>query len=315
MASSGRLINSIAVLCLTLYVLVTIGGCSAKHMAVDQIATMVDTGMAAFESDDDMQMLKSAFPGNIKLLEALLVNQPDNYKMHVLLARLYGSYAFAFPETEMEIAAYSAANDDTGNEPAVLRDVADRYYLKGARYALRALELKYPGIGQKLQNKDLGTESIAGIQFADIPALFWYGFNLGAHVNLNKNSVRALSKAHLAVKAMHRVLELNPAYYHGSAHLFFMVWYGSRSPMMGGSQAKAKSHYLQAKKISGERLLLADLYYARFCLYQEGDREAFETTLAQVIKQKDKAPDIKMLNAVAAARAAAYMDAVDEFFD
>ena len=315
MVSIGRLTKIIPALGLTLFILAAVSGCSAKHIAVDQIATMVDTGMAAFESDDDMQMLKSAFPANIKLLEAMLVNQPDNYKMNVLLSRLYGSYAFAFPETEMEIAVYTAADDDSGDYPTALRAEADRYYRKGAQYALRALELKYPGIRQRLKNKDLGTESIAGIKLKEAPALFWYGFNLGAHVNLNKNSVRALSTAHLAVKAMNRVIELDPAYYHGSAHLFFVVWYGSRSPMMGGSQAKAKSHYFKAKKSSGGRLLLADLYYARFCLYQEGNREAFQKTLTRVIKQKDKTRDLKMLNAVAAARARAYLDAVDEFFD
>jgi hypothetical protein len=311
----GSLPNRIPALCLALFILGTISGCSAKHMAVDQIATMVDTGMTAFESDDDMQMLKSAFPANIKLLEALLVNQPDNYKMQVLLARLYGSYAFAFPETEMEIAAYAATEDDSGDDPTVLRATADRYYRKGAQYALRALELKHPGIRQKLKNKDLSAKSIAGIKLAEVPALFWYGFNLGAHVNLNKNSVRALSKSHLVVKAMSRVIELDPAYYHGSAHLFFVVWYGARSPMMGGSQAKAKKHYLKAKELSGARLLLADLYYARFCLYQAGDREGFQRTLTRIVKQKDQEHDLRMLNSVAAARATAYLDAVDEFFD
>ena len=315
MVSIGRLIKITPALCLALFILAAVGGCSAKHMAVDQIATMVDTGMTAFESDDDMQLLKSAFPANIKLLEAMLVNQPDNYKMHVLLSRLYGSYAFAFPETEMEIAAYTASEDDSGEDPTLLRTAADRYYRKGVQYALGALELKYPGIRQKLKDKALSAESIAGIKMKESPALFWYGFNLGAHINLNKNSVRALSKVHLVVKAMNRVIELDPAYYHGGAHLFFLVWYGSRSPMMGGSQPKAKKHYLKAKEISGGQLLLADLYYARFCLYQQGNRVAFQKTLARVIQQKDKARDLRMLNAVAAVRARAYLDAVDDFFD
>ncbi len=315
MTPFGKQLKYIRALVLALSLLAALGGCSAKHMAVDQIATMVDTGMAAFEADDDMQMLKSAFPGNIKLLEAMLVNQPDNYNMHVLLARLYGSYAFAFPETEMEVAALAEDEGDAREDPGVLGVTADRYYRKGAGYALKALELKYPGISGKLQDKDLSAKSIAGIQPPEVPALFWYGFNLGAHVNLNKNSVRALSQAHLAVKAMQRVIELDPAYYHGGAHLFLMIWYGSRSPMMGGSQEKAKLHYKEVNAISGERLSLADLYYARFCLYQAGDREAFLNTLGQVVARQDKVPELRMLNTVAAIRASAYMAAVDEFFD
>ena len=315
MTPFGKQLKYTRPLVLALFLLAVLGGCSAKHVAVDQIATMVNAGMAAFEADDDMQMLKSAFPGNIKLLEAMLVNQPDNYNMLVLLARLYGSYAFAFPETEMEVAALAEDEDTAGEDPAVLRAAADRSYRKGAAYALAALALKYPDISQALQDKDLAAKSIASIQPAEIPALFWYGFNLGAHVNLNKNSVRALARAHLAVKAMHRVIELDPAYYHGSAHLFLMVWYGARSPMMGGSQEKAKLHYKKVSAISGERLSLADLYYARFCLYQAGDREAFLKTLGQVVDRRDKVPELRMLNTVAAVRAETYLQAVDEFFD
>ena len=315
MTPCGQKLKFVLPLIAALLLTTAFGGCSARHMAVDQIAVMVDTGLAAFEADDDMQMLKSAFPGNIKLLEALLVNQPDNYTMHVLLARLYGSYAFAFPETEMEVAALAEDENDTGQDPAVLRSTADRYYRKGTTYALAALELKYPGITEKLPDKDLAAESIAGIRKAELPALFWYGFNLGAHVNLNKNSVQALSQAHLAVKAMQRMVALDPAYYHGGAHLFFMVWYGSRSPMMGGSREKATRHYRAVSAISGEKLTLADLYYARYCLYQAGDRDAFLKTLDRVVADQERVPELRMLNAVAAKRAKAYIAAVDEFFD
>ncbi len=307
--------NRDSMLGLLLLGLIAVCGCSARQVAVDQVATLVTSGMAAFEADDDMALLKEAFPGNIKLLEALLANQPDNYKMLVLLARLYGSYAFAFPETEMAIAALAEDEDDTGADPATLRAAADRYYRKGVGYALRALENKYPGIGKALLNKDLAAERIAAVQAAELPALFWYGFNLGAHVNLNKNSVRTLAQAHLAVKAMDRVIELDPAFYHGGAHLFFMAWYGSRSPLMGGSPAKTKHHYQKVQALNAEKLLLADLYYARFYLYQADDRAAFEKTLSRVMERQGIAPDLGMLNAVAAARAAAYLGAVDEFFD
>ena len=307
--------RSVSVVCLAMLLAIFINGCSAKHMAVDQIATMVANGMTAFEADDDLTMLKNAFPGNIKLLEAMLVNQPDNYNMHVLLARLYGSYAFAFPETEMEAALLAEDEEAAGQDPSDLRSDADRYYRKGAAYALRALELKYPGISQNLLNKDLAAESISAVKLPELPALFWYGFNLGAYISLNKNSVQALSQAHLAVKAMRRVIELDPAYYHGGAHLFLMAWYGSRSPMMGGSQARAKEHYRTAKDIAGEKLTMADLYLARFCHYQAGNRDAFLETLKGVVDRKDRVPELRMLNTVAAKRAEAYIEAVDEFFD
>ena len=71
---------------------------------------------------------------------------------------------------------------------------------------------------------------------------------------------------------MIRVLEIDPSYYHGGAHLFLMIYYASRPPMMGGRPEAAMSHYRSLKALQGEDFPMADLFYARHYLLRAQDR-------------------------------------------
>ena len=144
--------------------------------------------------------------------------------------------------------------------------------------------------------------------------LFWYGFNLGAWVQYNRDSVRALAQGQLAHRVMARVLELDPAYSHGGAHLFMIVYFGSRSPMLGGDPEAAKTHYRQLKAIVGEDYLLADLIFARASLYQQQDREGFVDTMQTIIKNAPAGEEVALYNAIATHRAAFYLSAIDRLF-
>ena len=247
--------------------------CSPKTIMVGQMTDLVDDGMIALERDDDLDLVENAIPATIKLLEAMLANSPDNRRLITLLSRLYGSYAFGFVETRLEERVFTDPSDDSqGPEIDRLKDQVNRYYLKGAGYALMALEKSVPGATDAF--RQVGTigpylDRLGGRQAA---VLFWYGFNLGAWVNRNLDSVRAVSRAHLSRQVMERVAEMDSAYNHGGAHLFLMAYFGSRSPMMGGSQEKAIGHYRRLKQIAGDDYLLADLFYGRYCLQQQQNR-------------------------------------------
>jgi len=267
-------------------VLLIIGwcGCSTRMLMIDEFTDIIDTGVIAFEQDDDLQMLAEAFPANIKLLEAILANDPDNVRLLTLLARLYGSYTFVFYEDRLEAAALTGAmpGGDRGDSQA-LEQAAVRYYAKGTEYALRALEVRYPNCRDKIAKVSTAGRFIESLDSADVPPLFWYGFNLSAYVNHNRDSVRVIARAHLIDKAMKRVLALDPEYYYGSAHLILVAFYASRSPMMGGDLDLAARHYQSLKELHCNRFLLADLFYARYYLYQKQDRRQFVQVLTNII--------------------------------
>jgi len=142
-----------------------------------------------------------------------------------------------------------------------------------------------------------------------------FAFNFGAYVNQNLDSISVFSKAYVVEKAMQRVIELKPSFYRGGAHLFLIVYYGARSPMMGGNPDKAKRHYELLKSLTHGELLIADLFYARYYLYQKQDPDRFKSMLNHVITAEAGNADFALFNAVAVKKAKFYLNHLDFFFD
>ena len=295
--------------------------CSLRNMMVAETVSIIGDGIGAFERDDDLEMLEKAFPGAIKLLEAFLETSPDNPDALVLVARFYGIYTFLFLEEKLEVAFFK--HRASGKMPTIrqkeeisrLKKKAGGYYRKGAAYALRALELNHGPSDDRLKRVSTRNDFFRALSGNDVPALFWYGFNTGAFVNLNRDSVKAVSKAHLAEMAMRRVIALEPGYDRGGAHLFLLSYYASRPPMLGGNPEAAMAHYRHLKTIAGDGYLLADLYYARYYLYQKQDRETYRAVLTKIIEYPDTPSEFRLYNRIAAVRAKRYLDAIDDMFE
>ncbi|WP_319409806.1 TRAP transporter TatT component family protein [uncultured Desulfosarcina sp.] len=290
--------------------------CSPRTLIVRQMTDMVDVGITAFERDSDLDLVERAIPAHIKLLEAMLANSPDDRRLITLLSRLYGSYGFGFVETRLETALFVPPSQGAA-EPdiASLKGQLNRTYEKGMEYALDALDKRVPGVRPAFAKVATIAPYLEQMDKDDAAPLFWYGFNLGAWVNRNLDSIRAVSRAHVARKVMERVIELDPAYNHGGAHLFLLAYFGSRPPMMGGSQENALDHYHRLKQIAGNDYLLGDLFYGRFCLQQQQDREGFVDLMQRIIDHPAADNDMALYNAIAERRAGIYLGAVDTLFE
>jgi len=303
------------------FLIVFFQSCSTRNLVVNEFAEIVETGMHAFEHDDDLEFLEKAFPANIKLLEALLVNAPENRRIRVLLAKLYGSYGFAFKEHQLEKALLLEKNSITGasprdgSEPSAIKNRLIGYYSRGIQYALGALELAHPGSRKQLADVRTRDHFIDALTKEDVPALFWYGFNMGAYINLNRDSVRAVSRAGIVEKAMKKVIALDAAYFYHTAHLVLLAYYQDFPPFSGGNQKLSRFHYHALKKSAGEDFLMADLYYARYILYKRQDRKHFVEVLTGIIEFSDKENRYPLLNKIARVRAETCLLSINYLFD
>jgi hypothetical protein len=293
-----------------------ISACSTRRVMVNGFVPLVDHGMPVFEQENDLLLLADAFPAHIKLLEMMAANDPGNPKLAVLRARLYGAYAFAILETRLEMNALleqALPRDWSRQDP---RQRVSHYFQKGIDCALRALEINHPDVRKQLANPRDASEFFQSTDPDDVPALFWYGFNLGFYVQHHLDAVDTLAAAHLVEKAMQRVIVLAPDYYQGYAHVVLMVYYSFRSPMMGGNPALAQKHYREHTQHYPEAFALRELFWARYTLVQRQDREGFVRVLNQLIRTSQAAGDSQgLLDRVAAVRAEAYLKAVDDLFD
>ena len=286
-----------------------INSCSIRSVAVQQMGELVAFGVPAFEKDEDLTLLRDALPANIKLLEAMLESDLENQQLLTLLAQMYASYTFGFLEADLE-------TPGLGDKPA-LKERINRLYLRGIRYGERALQASSSNCEKGLKVIIELDPCLQAMSKTDVPSLFWYGFNIAAYLNRNLNSMAALAQAPKVEKVMDRVLALDETYNFGSAHLFLMVFYGARPPMMGGNFEKADDHYQALKKLNGEDFLLADVFRARYIMVQKQEQEAFEKTLKAVLSKNpdtEKAPRMALYNSLAKTRAKLYLNSVEELF-
>lgn len=304
---------------LLLALVVTLCACSPRKLAVREITAIAANGMTALEQDDDIDMLAQALPANIKLLEMVLASSPEDAELLTLLARSYGSYNFMLLEPKFEKAHFLTlaleTDDDIETEALYLKQTVSRYYQKGAAYALKALEVDHPDILVQLKKVSTIDAFMQDLGPREVAAVFWYGFNLAAWVNLNLDSVQALSQGHIAEKCMRRVIELQPDYFNGAAHLVLMAYYASRSPMMGGNLDAARRHYASLRQMNGDTFLMADLYYARYYLQRTQDRPACEIVLLEIERVAGQKSAYPLFNKVAGVKAHIYLGALDELFE
>lgn len=299
-------------------------GCSPRQMMVRQFGALVETGMGRLEKSGDVDLVGEGLPGQITLLEALQVNDPEDERLHLLLARLYAAQGLLFLEPLVEAAAWGIPVPwlEGGDPPnhVLKKSQLARVFQKGAGHALAVLEGQRPDSGAQLSKVNRIGAYLKTASVDEVPALFWYALNLGAWVNHNLDDLSAIAQAHVAERIMRRVVELQPDYYHGFAHLFLIAFYGSRPPMLGGRPEAALQHYVTFKAMAGTSsseilsLPLGEVYYARYCLPLRQGRDEYTTLLTPIAKTPIKA-DTGLFDALAIRRAQLYLKAVDRLFE
>lgn len=271
-------------------------GCSMGQLVVRGTQSILDGGLEAMNRETDLQLARDSMPANLKLLEGMLVEDPDNRTLLLYAAQGFYGYSYGFIE-----------NEDHGRAGALYR----RCYT----HAQRALALS--GLQVDPETSDAETLAAAADRLgtAAVPALFWSASCLGKWIDMNRDKVASIAGFGNAAALMQRVLELDDDYYHGGAHMFFGVYYGGRAPMLGGDFTRAQHHFDRARAINDNRLLLVDLLQAEYLHRQQLDRQAFNRTLTAVRDAPaDLYPDMALVNAIAKQRAATLLALEEQWF-
>ncbi len=272
-------------------------GCvSIDRYALRITADMLQRGRKAALEEPDYQLGRDAVASQLKLIETMLVTEPENLSLRRLGAEGFGGYAFLFVEDA---------------EPKRAKGL----YLRGRDHALAALALKSVFIGLKDKSIDDFEKALKWAKKEDVPDLFWAGFGWGGMINLSKDDASALADLPKVVLLMKRVWELDPSFHFGGADLFFGVYYASRPAMLGGDPAKAKSHFDWAHKITRGEYLMTHVLNARWYAVAVQDRELFKQLLTKVVEAPaGNLPEARLTDEAAKKKAASYLEKIDDYF-
>jgi len=264
--------------------LLSFAGC-IQSIAVSSVGGIIDDGFEALTEEQDLEFAAQALPSNLKLLEVMLKNKPDDARLLRLLAEGYNSYALGFVE-------------DT--DPAR----AKVFYRRATDYALRLvrqdeeLSKAFDGSVDELKAElaKRGKEAVPGI--------FWAAFGLGSYLNLSLSDPDAIATLPKTEVMMNFVATADSAFYYAGADVFLGTLYGSRARMLGGDPELSRQHFERALRINDGKFLMTHVYFARSYAVQTLNETLFDELLTTVDQTSlDVLPKFRLGNAIAKRKA------------
>jgi predicted anti-sigma-YlaC factor YlaD len=287
----------------------SLSGCAlVKRKAVGMVASTLASSGDVFTRDDDPELVGQAIPFGLKLYESLLDSDPKNKELLIATCSNFTQYGVAYLETEALVLGEAQHHD----EVAHLNARALKLYLRARGYCLRAMEVRFPGIGPRLLS-DPGP-ALAKAAPADVPLLYWTAASWGSAIALGVDkpdlvidmpSVRALAD---------RALALDPAWSNGALHEMF-ISLDSLPEALGGSPARAREHFTRAVELEKGRSPGPYVALAMGVAMPAQDRAEFESLLRQALAiDPEQDPHNRLVTLVQQRRARALLDHIDTMF-
>ncbi len=288
--------------------LATIPGCSIKKVAINKLGDALAGSGATFSSDDDPELIESAVPFSLKLLESLLAESPNHRGMLIAASSGFTQYAYAFIQQPAD-----EAEDKDLNRATALRGRARRMYVRARGYGLRALEVKHRGFEAALR-KD-SKEAVRIATKADVPALYWTAACWGSVISLSKDQPDVIADQPLVEAMIDRAFELDPDFDRGAIHSFLINYESSRPGAAAGADDRARKHFDRAVQLSQGFQAGPLVSLAENVSQPKQNRKEFESLLNRALAVNvDAKPEYRLVNLVMQRRARWLLSRVDQLF-
>lgn len=288
-----------------------VASCAVDKLAVGMIADALsaDGSNTVFTGDDDFQLVADAIPFGIKFYESILAMQPEHAGMRRMVGSMYVMYANAFVQGPAEYLPADQIDERFRQEQR-----AGKFYLRGRTMVVDALEQKYPGFREAVLEGQPDA-ILVKMNKEDVSSLYWLTAGWFGAFSLDNLNVALSLKIGNAVKCLDRAYALDPDWQQGSLDELYIQILASLPPELGGSVEQAQRHYERALKLNGGTSCGTYLAWAGSVLINRQDRQGFVAAMEAILAiDPEKAPAIRLQNAMAQKKARWYLDHLDEFF-
>ena len=277
-----------------------------KRKAVGMVAETLASSGDVFTRDDDLELVGDAIPFGLKLYESLLDSAPTNKDLLIATCSNFTQYGVAYLETEALVLGEAQHHD----EVAHLNARALKLYLRAKGYCVRAMEVRFPGIMQKLPADPVA--ALAKAEKKDVPLLYWMAASWGSAIALGVDrpdlvidmpTVRALAE---------RAMALDETWSRGTLHEMFVsldsLPRGARRQSRTGADALYQARVELQKGLSPGPYVALALGVA----VPAQDRAEFEKLLKEALAiDPEKDPSNRLVTLVQQRRARALLDQID----
>lgn len=260
------------------------------------IPPMVGPVVKNLNRQADLELVCDGAPSYLLMLDSLLISDPDNVRLLTHGTQAYTAYASLMPEC---------------GRPERAPVLGER----AREYGLRLLGTSKGLAGASRIPLAEFSEALRSAGSGDVEKLFWGGYGWATWIGFSKGAPAAVVDLPKVEQLMLRVLALDEGFYHGGAHLFLGIYYGSRPEMLGGKPEVSRDHFERALVLGDRQFLPVLVAYAEYYARQTFDRELYVRLLEEALAfDLGRAPDLTLPNVLAKRRAKRMLAQVDDLF-
>ncbi len=286
--------------------LASLSACSLRTMAVKTVASALSDTGDVFSGDNDPELVRDALPFALKLYESLLESAPKDQPLLVATCSAFTQYAYAFVQTDADIARF-----DDYDTFVHLNDRALALYVRAHGYCMRAMELRFPGIGTRLHRN--GATALLRADRKDVPLLYWTAASLGSAIALAPDRPDLLIDFPVVRALLDRALALDDTWNRGAIHEIFITIESLET--LGGSPEKARAHFARAVALDGGKSPEPYVALAMGVSVASQDRAEFEKLMREALAiDPEQDPSNRLVTLVTQRRARALLAHADSLF-
>lgn len=291
----------------TTLLVMALSGCSLKGAAVNAVANSLAAPSDVMTRDEDPELVKAAIPFGLKTFESLLESVPKNQALLTATCSGFTSYAYGFVQTDADLLQFTDRPASSAGT-----DRAMKMYLRAKNYCMRAMELRYPGIGKALMADP--DEALKKTTKKDVELLYWTAASWGSGMSLGKDQPDLVIDFPIVRALANRALALDPEWSNGTIHELFITL-DSQPEALGGSPEGARKHFAEAIRIQKGQLPGPYVELAEGQSVFNQDRAEFEKLMNQAIALDPNAqPSVRVVSLIMQKRARGMLEHIDELF-
>ena len=309
MTEEAKVLRRVSGLVVVACIVSGLSGCAVvKRKAVGMVASTLASSGDVFTRDDDIELVGQAIPFGLKLYESLLDSSPKNKDLLIATCSNFTEYGVAYLETE----ALVLGEADHHDQVAHLNTRALKLYLRAKGYCMRAMEVRFPGITEKLQ-KDPAS-ALKDAHKEDVPLLYWTAASWGSAIGLGIDKPELVIDLPLVRVLAERAIALDEGWAKGTLHEMF-ISLDSQPEALGGSVEHARAHFARAVELQKGSSPGPYVSLAVGVAQPAQDRAEFESLLKQALAiDPEKDPSTRLVTLVQQRRAQALLDHIDTLF-
>lgn len=273
-------------------VTLTQSGCSS-------LVSSAASGMAknlskAILNSNDPQTVADGAPAYLLLLDSFLGDEPNSSKLLLSAATLYGAYAGVFVK-----------------EPERAKTMSQHAF----GYGQQAICLDYEKFcdAAKIEFNTF-TAQLRKLSIDDVPAWYTFGTTWAGRIQKNKSDWKIVAELPRVKAIMQRIIELEPNYKDGSAHLYMGVLNTLLPAAFGGKPEQGRKNFETAIEISQGKNLMAKVLFAEKYARLVFNQTLHDQLLNEVIKADTKVPDLTLMNTLAQQKAKELLASSKDYF-